>query len=123
MPDCQAIVATTFCLLAASTLPGVEYYYVFQHAGLALGPFAWAHWIIVGVACGLGVLAHALGNRGELAWALHYAHACGRQGSLRGGLAGLCHAASSAPLPAPRCSPAGLPRGGLMHAGRRTGRL
>lgn len=59
--------ATTFCILAASTLPGVEYYYVFQHAGLVLGPFAWAHWIVVGIACGLGVLAHSLSHRGE--WA------------------------------------------------------
>ncbi|KAL4440018.1 hypothetical protein ABPG75_003019 [Micractinium tetrahymenae] len=70
----QAIVVTTFCMLAASTLPGVEYYYVFQHAGLTLGPFAWAHWIVVCVACGLGVLAHALGKRVLLAF--HVAACC-----------------------------------------------
>ena len=53
-------------LLAASTLPAVSYYSVFQHDGQALGPFAWTHWAIVGATCALAILAHALGNTGKL---------------------------------------------------------
>ncbi|KAI7841122.1 hypothetical protein COHA_005093 [Chlorella ohadii] len=65
----QGITVSTLVLLAASTLPAVSYYYVFQHDGLALGPFAWTHWAIVGATCALAILAHALGNTGKsLGW-------------------------------------------------------
>ncbi|KAL4423443.1 hypothetical protein ABPG77_005395 [Micractinium sp. CCAP 211/92] len=108
----QAIVATTFCMLAASTLPGVEYYYVFQHAGLVLGPFAWAHWIVVGIACGLGVLAHSLSHRALLAF--HVA-ACCMLGAALGGfdtafwyqLATRCTTSQLAFLGCSQCSCAG----------------
>ncbi|PRW33143.1 hypothetical protein C2E21_7767 [Chlorella sorokiniana] len=61
----QGIAVSTFVLLAASALPAVSYYYVFQHDGMALGPFAWTHWAIVGATCALAILAHALGSTGN----------------------------------------------------------
>ena len=60
---------TIFAGLAASTLPGVSYYYIFQHDDSGLGPFAWAHWAGVFAACALGLLAHALASKGEQAGA------------------------------------------------------
>lgn len=61
----QGIAVSTFVLLAASALPAVSYYYVFQHDGTVLGPFAWTHWAIVGATCALAILAHALGSTGK----------------------------------------------------------
>ena len=66
-PSLQAIVVTISAGLAASTLPGVSYYYIFQHDDSGLGPFAWAHWAVVFAACVLGLLAHALACKGEQA--------------------------------------------------------
>ncbi|PSC68654.1 solute carrier family 25 member 33 [Micractinium conductrix] len=77
-----AIIVSTLSLLAASALPAVLYYYVFQHAGLVIGPVAWAHWIVVGVATTFGVLAHGQGSNALLA--LHAALCC----MLGAGLAG-----------------------------------
>ncbi len=53
----QAIAACIVAFFTASTLPAVEYYYLYQHDHLNLGPQAWGHWSVVLVACLLvGVL-------------------------------------------------------------------
>lgn len=56
---------TAAALLAASALPAVTYYFVWQHDNAELGPFAWTHWAVVGACCALGIAAHALGSKGE----------------------------------------------------------
>lgn len=55
---------SSISLLAASALPIVSYIYVYRHATAALGPFAWTHWAVCGVACSLGIVAHSMSNRG-----------------------------------------------------------
>ena len=63
----QAMLAICICMLMASTLPGVTYYYVFLWDTAALGPFAWGHWGVVGAAGLTGLLAHGVGNKGVCA--------------------------------------------------------
>lgn len=61
----QALLACTCAVLAASAIPAVLYGLVFHYDPIQLGTLqavAWGHWAVVLLACGAGVLAHAMGS-------------------------------------------------------------
>lgn len=65
IPQMQAILLSTLCLLAACALPVASYVYVFRYSHQELGPFAWSLWAVAGATAALAILAHSVGSRGE----------------------------------------------------------